>query len=71
MKVVCCRFNHILSVGFFVISVAESNVSKISWSFFFHASSGRDTTNLALRNDKEMCYLCVYVYLYLYVNVFI
>lgn len=48
MKVVCCGFNHILSVGLFVISVAESNVGRISWSFFIHASSGWDTTNLAL-----------------------
>lgn len=48
MKVVCCGFNHILSVRFFVMSVAENNVSRISWSFFFYASSGWDTTNLAL-----------------------
>lgn len=49
MKVACCGFNDILIVGvFFVISVAESNVSRISWSFFIHASSGWDTTNLAL-----------------------
>ena len=48
MKVVYCGLHHILSVGFFVISVAESNVKRISWSFFFHASNGLETTNLTL-----------------------
>lgn len=48
MKVVCCGLHHILTVGFFVISVAESNVRRISRSFFFHASSGLETTNLTL-----------------------
>lgn len=48
MTVECCELQHIVSVGYFVISVAEINVRKISWSFFFHASTGLDATNLTL-----------------------
>lgn len=57
MKVVCCGFVHILSVGFLIVSVAESNVSRISWSFLTMQVVTGTPLIYHFRYDKEMCCL--------------
>lgn len=48
---IASHFGCVIFFFFFVIviSVSESNIKRISWSFSFHASSGFDTTNLTLQ----------------------